>query len=289
MNRQKGFTSPSLNTAEQTGRVRPGRLKTGAIKVMENSIRLQKYLAEQGYCSRREADALVLEGRVRINGRVAEPGERIRPGQDVVKVGTRVVTLKSRESITLAVNKPAGLICSHRDPHNADTVFDLLPKSLRKRRLLCAGRLDKDSEGLVILTSDGRLANRLMHPSGLIDKRYRVTLEQPFPGSKTGLLVRGVVSEGEHLKVERAAIVGSRTMDASTHVDLRMHHGKNREIRRLFLALGFNVKRLRRYQIGSFSLRGFPLRGVKVLTMKEISQLLHIEQKPVDTETSHPT
>lgn len=256
---------------------------------METTIRLQKYLAEQGYCSRREADALVLEGRVRINGRIAEPGERVRPGQDVVKVGTRVVARKTQEAITLAVNKPVGLICSHRDPHNSDTIFDLLPKSLRKRRLLCAGRLDKDSEGLVILTSDGQLANRLMHPSGLIDKRYRVALDHPFPSSKTELLVRGVMADGEHLKVERAAIVGSHTMDTSTHVDLRMHHGKNREIRRLFQTLGFTVKRLRRYQIGSFSLRGFPLRGVKVLTMKEINQLLYIEQPSAATETHHPS
>jgi 23S rRNA pseudouridine2605 synthase len=246
---------------------------------MTTEIRLQKYLAEQGYCSRREADALVLEGRVRVNGHVAEPGQRVSPGEDTVKVGNRIVRLKTVDVLTLAVNKPTGLICSHSDPHNLNTVYDLLPKTLRKRRLLCAGRLDKDSEGLVILTSDGNLANRLMHPSGLIVKHYRVTLDSPFPSEKIGLLRRGVTVDGEQLKVEQARIIGSTEMSSSTHVDVRMHHGKKREIRRLFGTLGYTVKRLRRYQIGSFSLRGFPLRGVKVLTMKEINQLLHIDQK----------
>lgn len=246
---------------------------------MTTEIRLQKYLAEQGYCSRREADALVAEGRVRVNGHVAELGQRVKPGEDTVKVGNRIIRLKTFEALTLAVNKPTGLICSHRDPHNSNTIYDLLPKTLRKRRLLCAGRLDKDSEGLVILTSDGSLANRLMHPSGLIVKHYRVTLDSPFPAEKIGLLRRGVIADGEQLKVEQARTIGSTEMSASIHVDVRMHHGKKREIRRLFGTLGYTVKRLRRYQIGTFTLRGFPLRGVKVLTMKEINQLLHIDQK----------
>jgi len=247
---------------------------------MTSEIRLQKYLSEQGFCSRREADALVLEGRVRVNGHVANPGQRIRPGEDTVKVGNRIIRLREIEALTLAVNKPTGVICSHRDPHNSNTIYDLLPKTLRRRRLLCAGRLDKDSEGLVILTSDGTLANRLMHPSGLVEKRYRVTLDEPFPAAKTGLLRRGVPFEGEHLKVEQARLLGSGEMVSSPSLDLQMHHGKKREIRRLFSVLGYSVKRLRRYQIGSFSLRGFPLRGVKVLSMKEINQLLHIDQNP---------
>ena len=246
---------------------------------MAIEIRLQKYLAEQGFCSRREADALVLQGRVRVNGHIAEPGQRISSGKDTVKVGNRIIRPRKIEALTLAVNKPTGLICSHRDTHNSNTVYDLLPKSLRRRRLLCAGRLDKDSEGLIILTSDGNLANQLMHPSGLVEKRYRVTLNSPFPNEKTELLCRGVRADGEHLKAEQARLTGSVDKASSLNVDIRMHHGKNREIRRLFSTLGFTVKGLRRYQIGSFSLRGFPLRGVKVLSMKEINQLLHIDQK----------
>lgn len=251
---------------------------------MADPIRLQKYLAEQGFCSRREADALVLDGRVRVNGQIAVPGQRVQPGEDVVKVGNRVIRPKTTADITLAINKPVGLICSHNDPHNANTIYDLLPRPLRKLRLVCAGRLDKDSEGLVILSTDGQLANRLMHPSGLVEKRYRIALESPFPASKTRLLVRGVNIDGEHLSVERATIIGSKEMEASTHVDIRMHHGKNREIRRLFQALGYRVKRLRRYQIGTFSLRGFPLRAVKVLSMKEINQLLRTEENTTKPE-----
>jgi 23S rRNA pseudouridine2605 synthase len=113
-----------------------------------------------------------------------------------------------------------------------------------------------------------------MHPSGLVVKYYRVSLEVPFPKAEVPKLTRGVVFEGERLKVEKARLIGRGAVAASTEVDVEMHHGKKREIRQLFTALGYGVKRLRRYQIGRFSLRGFPLRAVKVLTDSEIASLL---------------
>ncbi|MDP2137686.1 MAG: pseudouridine synthase, partial [Candidatus Didemnitutus sp.] len=135
------------------------------------------------------------------------------------------------------------------------------------------GRLDNDSEGLLILTTDGYLANRLMHPSNTVVKRYHVILEDAFPASRIGQLLKGVIVEGEQLQVERAQLVNPNRDKLSSSLDVHLHHGKKREIRQLFLALGYPVKRLRRYQIGALPLKGIPLRGVKQLSTKELAQL----------------
>jgi 23S rRNA pseudouridine2605 synthase len=137
-----------------------------------------------------------------------------------------------------------------------------------------------DSEGLVILTTDGDLANRLMHPSNIVVKRYYVILKQPFPATRLPTLVKGIVLEGERLKVERAALVNPGAGNTSTYLDVHMHHGKKREIRQLFTLLGYDVKRLRRYQIGAFRLKGIPLHAMKQLSTKEIEMLFETPRTP---------
>lgn len=236
-------------------------------------VRVQKYLADSGLCSRRAAEALVAEGEVWVNGERATPGLKVTPGVDKVTVSGKPVRATSQPRITLAMHKPRGLVCSNEDPYNADTVFTVLPRDFARFRFFCAGRLDKDSEGLVILTTDGDLANRLMHPSHIVVKRYLVVLKQPFPASRKPALLRGVTIEGERLKVERATLIAPRVDGSSTTLDVQMHHGKKREIRQLFTVLGFDVKRLKRYQIGAFPLKGIPLRAVKQLSNKEIALL----------------
>lgn len=239
-------------------------------------VRLQKFLADAGVCSRRAAEKLIESGFVTVNGKPARVGMKVTPGLDQVIASGETVRAKRAGRITLAINKPRGVICSNRDPHHSQTIFDLLPPPFARLRLFCAGRLDKESEGLVILTSDGDLANRLMHPSGLVVKHYRVSLKQPFPKAELERLVRGITFEDERLKVEHARLIGRGVPTESTEIDVEMHHGKKREIRQLFTALGYDVKRLRRYQIGQFSLRGFPLRAVKALTDSEIASLLAV-------------
>lgn len=243
-----------------------------------SAVRLQKFIADAGVCSRRVAEALISDGEVTVNGKRAKIGTKIAPGVDTVVVSGTQIRMPKVSRVTIAVNKPRGLICSNRDPHHSKTIFDLLPPQLARLRLFCAGRLDKESEGLVILTTDGDLANRLMHPSGLIVKHYRVSLKEPYPKSAIAKLTRGITIEGERYKVERARIIGPSKAQESTEVDVQMHHGKKREIRQLFTALGHDVKRLRRYQIGKFSLRGFPLRSVKILTDSEIASLMAVPQ-----------
>jgi 23S rRNA pseudouridine2605 synthase len=242
-------------------------------------IRLQKFIADAGICSRRAAEALIEAGEVQVNGQIAQLGQKITPGKDEVKVEGQRIRPPRHEALTLAVHKPRGLVCSNDDPHNPRTVFDLLPPHLARHRFFCAGRLDKDSEGLVVLTTDGDLANRLMHPRNVVVKRYNVRLETPYPRNRLTRLIKGVKLENDWYRVERASLVRPRN-DASAELDVWMHHGKKREIRQLFLALGFPVKRLRRYQIGGFPLRGIPLRAVKQLSNKDISRLFQTPTAP---------
>jgi 23S rRNA pseudouridine2605 synthase len=243
-------------------------------------IRLQKFLADAGLCSRRAAEALIARGEVWVNGSPATLGQKVTPGVDRVTTGGKAVRTTAQPRITLAMHKPRGLVCSNDDPHNPETVFSVLPRDFAKFRFFCAGRLDKDSDGLVILTTDGDLAQRLTHPSNLVTKRYHVVLEKQFPASRLRQLVKGVVAEGERLKVERAALINPNAAHASASLDVHMHHGKKREIRQLFTTLGFDVKRLTRYQIGAFRLKGIPLRAMKQLSTKEIESLFHSPRTP---------
>lgn len=215
-----------------------------------------------------------------INGSAATLGQKVTPGVDKVTVSGKPVRTTAQPKITVAVHKPRGLVCSNDDPHHSDTVFQLLPREFGKFRFFCAGRLDLDSEGLVILTTDGDLAHRLMHPSNTVVKRYHVTLKQPFPASRLAQLIRGVMIEGERLQVERAALVNPKPDQTAYDLDVHLHHGKKREIRQLFMALRYEVKRLRRYQIGALQLKGIPLRAGKVLSTKEIQSLFRNPTTP---------
>jgi 23S rRNA pseudouridine2605 synthase len=223
---------------------------------------------------------LIAQGEVWVNGAVATLGQKVAPGIDKVTVSGKTVRTTAQPRITVAVNKPRGLVCSNDDPHHAATVFELLPREFSKFRFFCAGRLDLDSEGLVVLTTDGDLAHRLMHPSNVVVKRYHVVLKNAFPAARLPQLIRGVAIEGERLKVERAALINPGAAHASTDLDVHMHHGKKREIRQLFTTLGFDVKRLRRYQIGALQLKGIPLRAGKVLSTKDVDSLFHNPRTP---------
>ena len=253
-------------------------------------IRLQKFIAESGACSRRAAEILIAQGDVWVNGKAALAGQKVTPGVDKVVVSGKVVRSAAQPRLTLAVNKPRGLVCSNDDPHNPDTIFDLLPRELGQPAvLLCAGRLDKDSEGLVILTTDGDLAHRLMHPSNEVVKRYHVVLKEKFPSTQLPRLLKGVMLEGERLRVERAALVNAGADGSADNLDVHMNHGKKREIRQLFGLLGYEVKRLKRYQIGSVPLKGIPLRAVKQLSMQGIEMLFRSPRpRPAPFSTSVP-
>ena len=242
----------------------------------DNQIRIQKIIADRGLASRRAAEEWIREGVVRVNGQIAELGQKADPRRDRITVRGKSLTMGDLESkITLMMYKPKGVICSNEDPFHSQTVFDLLPPSFVKNRLFCAGRLDKDSEGLVILTNDGDLAQRIMHPSNAVIKRYRVEIHKAFDKALIPKLLEGRVVEGEHLRFEK--VITGRELGPKTEKRLEIHlnHGKKREIRRLLESFGYHVNLLHRFQIGRLLLKGIPAGECKLLKNKEIQSLFN--------------
>ncbi|NOX44700.1 MAG: rRNA pseudouridine synthase [Caldiserica bacterium] len=208
-------------------------------------MRLNKYLRAAGVASRRGADELIRAGRVRVNGDVVtEPWHEVDPGRDVVEVDSRRVYLR-RERHYFKLYKPRGVVSTLRDPHAERTLARFIPAGLR---LVPAGRLDRDSEGLVILTDDGDLIYRLTHPSFEVPKRYRVTLDRYVGEGDLERLSRGIELEDGPFLPDAVRRVGPR------EVELVIHEGRKREIRRAFRALGYGVVRLVRTAMGPVEL-----------------------------------
>ncbi len=235
--------------------------------------RVQKLIANAGVCSRREAEKLIQDGKVRVNGKTIELGSKAHPS-DAIFVNNKPLQFLQERPTTLVLNKPKGFICSNKDPYATQTVFDLLPSDLQKKRLFCAGRLDKDSEGLLILTNDGDLANQLTHPSTNIVKRYRVTLSRDLNHKDIPKMLEGIDFEGEFLKADKIIPAPGEKEGNKRRLEVHLSHGKKREIRRLFEAHRYFVKKLVRFQIGNLQLRNIKKGGIKLLGQKDIARLI---------------
>jgi len=242
---------------------------------MKTEIRLQKFLSQEGICSRRKAEELIRSGCVEVDGEIAEIGQSVVPGSSVVKVDGKRILAKQQEHLTLALNKPRHYVCTHSDPHQDQTVFDLLPKQWHDPRLVCAGRLDKDTEGLLILTTDGDLAQRLTHPSQRVVKRYQVRVQRDLAKEDIPKLLRGRTLEGQWLQFDRLIASKYKGTDFEVHLD----HGKKREIRRLLESFGYLVKKLKRTHIGGLQMRGLARGQAKPLKAPEIRALLSASGK----------
>ncbi|MDR2735699.1 MAG: rRNA pseudouridine synthase [Puniceicoccales bacterium] len=236
-------------------------------------MRLQKFLSQNGVCSRRKAEELILEGRVTINDGCAKIGDSVSEN-DVVKVdGCRVKSL-NKKRLVIMMNKPRGVVCSSADRfHPGATIFDLLPKEHAGEKLMYCGRLDKDSQGMLILTNDGNFANKLTHPRSNISKIYIVTLRTRFDPKNIPLMLNGIIDDGETLIAEKIVPIG---VDGSGHSSVEVHlkQGKKREIRRMFAACGYLVHRLKRVQIGKLKLKNLRPGQLKLLNEPEICRLL---------------
>ena len=218
--------------------------------------RLQKLLAAAGFCSRRQAEELLRQGRVRCNGQVALLGDRARPGLDLIEVDGRSLGASPPE-ITVLLNKPPGVVCSCHDPQGRFTVLDLLPPELaRGTGLHPVGRLDSESRGALLLTNNGALTLRLTHPRYDHPKTYRVWLSgYPDPG-RLAQWARGVPLEGQGSQpVELQCLHHDRS---GFLLELVMREGRNRQIRRTAAALGHRVLDLQRIAIGSIALGDLP-------------------------------
>ena len=238
-----------------------------------NSLpKLQKFLADAGICSRRAGEELIKEGKVSVNGETATLGSRVNPERDVVKVGNKRIQAKFTKPVVYAVNKPKGFTCSNDDPHADRLIFELLEARHRNTRLFCAGRLDMDSEGLVILTNDGNLAHRLTHPSHQIRKKYQVEINQPLEQEDFRGMLDGFEDEGEYLQLDEIRSKNGNPI-GSTKLEINMGHGKKREIRRCFSRFRYRVKKLRRVAIGGLRLGKLPLGTYRELKDQEIDLL----------------
>lgn len=243
-------------------------------KLRAFNMRIQKFLSQCGICSRREAEKRILEGRVSVNGSPAQIGQDVSERDRIVVDGRKVEGIVE-EKVVLAMNKPKGYLCTNEDQFGGKTVFELLREPYAQMKLFCVGRLDKNSEGLLILTNDGELSNRIIHPSSGIVKRYHVLLNRPFDKSLIPTLLNGVMCEGEKLRASRICTPANKELpNYECRLDVWLNQGRKREIRRMFEALGFFVKELIRFQIGSYELRRIAPGAYKLLRQKDVDKLL---------------
>ena len=228
-------------------------------------VRLNKYLAEQGIASRRESDKLIAAGLVKVNGKVVtEMGVKIETESDKVEVDEAQVK-ESRNLVYIALNKPKGYVCSMKATRaDPDIVIDLVDVG---ERIYPVGRLDKETTGLLILTNDGRLVNKIIHPSAESEKEYEVTFNVQVPEGALDKLRAGVKLAGEHTLPTKVKKVGP----AKIHIILR--EGKNRQIRRICQKVGFPAKNLKRIRIKNLYLDDLPLGRWRRLTESEVKSL----------------
>jgi 23S rRNA pseudouridine2605 synthase len=227
-------------------------------------MRLNRFLATAGYGSRRACEALIRDGKVSINGHfVRDLATIVRPGDDV-RVAGKPPPRPARPAYIL-LHKPKGVVCTRSDERKRTTIFDFVPSHFG--RLFHVGRLDKDSEGLILLTNDGALSQRLTHPAHEVEKEYEVLLDQPFDAQKIPRLLRGVVIESGRARAERVRILGP------TAVSVVLRQGLKRQIRLMFLKLGYEVKRLVRTRIGGLKLGVLQPGQWRVLDQREVAIL----------------
>ena len=240
----------------------------------DNKIRLQKHLSECGIASRRKAEELIAAGKVKINGHIAEIGSKVDPKRDKVTVRGRAV-VPVNEKVYIMLNKPRGFVTTMSDELGRKTVSDLVADA--GNRIFPVGRLDRDSEGLLIMTNDGDFANKLTHPSSHVNKTYRVT-------------VKGAAEEEQLLKMKEGILLdGRKTLPCDCFVAERkpdrtvlifvLNEGRNRQIRRMCEAVGLEVLRLKRTEIAGVKLGMLPQGKWRPLNEREMRRLTNITQK----------
>jgi pseudouridine synthase len=232
-------------------------------------VRLQKYLAEAGVASRRASEQIILAGRVEVNGTpVTLLGAKVDPARDQVMVDGQLARPQRKHYV--ALHKPRGFLCTRKDELNRRTVFDLLPREWSS--LSPVGRLDADSEGLMFVTNDGEFSLRMTHPRHGVRKTYVATVQGRVEPPMLDRFRKGIVHQGERLRVEGARLVSAN--NSRSVVELELSEGRNREVRRLFESQGREVERLVRVQIGRIRLGELPAGRWRTLTEAEIKSLL---------------
>jgi 23S rRNA pseudouridine2605 synthase len=232
-------------TARPAGRSKPS--PESPVVDVQTGEKLQKVLADLGYASRRAIEQWIEAGRVVVNGEPAHLGQRVGPADRILVDGEPLRQARRETPRVLVLNKAAGVICTRSDPEGRPTVFDGLPR-LQAGRWIAVGRLDFLSAGLLLITNDGALANRMMHPATGLDREYAVRVNGKLTDAQIGQLKRGIEVEGEVLRFSDLRYYNGSASNHWYHVVLM--EGKNREVRRLFEAVGLVVSRLKRVRYG---------------------------------------
>lgn len=239
--------------------------------VSDAAVRVQKILSQAGVASRRAAEELVREGRVSINGSVVTTlGVKADPERDDVRVdGQRVRPVS--ELLYLVLHKPTGYVTTRRDPQKRRTVMDLIPSV--SAYVYPVGRLDYDSEGLLLLTNDGDLAALLTHPRHEVEREYEALVAGAPSSAALEKLARGVPLDGKRTAPARVRILGGRPGRDETWVSITLREGRNRQVRRMCEAVGHPVRRLRRVRFGPLVLGRLPRGKARTLTVREVADL----------------
>lgn len=232
-------------------------------------MRLNKYLSHCGIASRRQADEMISAGRIKVNDEIVNTlGAVVDEDKDVVKVDDQEIELPTEKSYVI-LNKPRGYISSLVDKFGRPTVIDLI-KGV-DARVYPVGRLDLDTEGIILLTDDGELAYRLAHPKFEIKKLYVATIKGELPAEMISKIEAGVELDDGYVATAKAKLMSAQKYQSV--VQLELHEGKKREIRRIFTALGFMVKKLRRIRFADLSCEGMRTGSWRHLNRKEVQKL----------------
>lgn len=235
-------------------------------KPSDGTVRLNKYIANAGICSRREADKLIEAGVVKVNGEtITTLGYKVKP-TDIVEVEGQKI--KNEKKVYILLNKPKDYLTTTKDPQNRKTVMELI-KGAVKERVFPVGRLDRKTTGLLLFTNDGELADKLMHPKSNVPKLYHVTLNKNFSGSDFEKLVKGIELEDGFIKPDALSYV----MGKKNELGIQIHSGKNRIIRRIFEHLGYDVIKLDRVMYAGLTKKNLPRGKWRFLTEKEVNFL----------------
>lgn len=232
--------------------------------------RIQKIISESGYCSRRKAEQLIAAGRVRVNGRVCTPGDKADASRDVISIdGENLETSAKREHVYYMLNKPRGYVTTTSDELERRCVMDLMQGV--SERVFPVGRLDRNSEGLLLFTNDGDFANSITHPSSHVSKTYRVTVRPDITEEQLSQLSGGVIIDGEKTLPASVSVLVKEEGRVVLQVTIR--EGRNRQIRKMCEAVGLEVARLKRISIGPLKLGMLKPGEYRSLTPKELSAI----------------
>lgn len=240
--------------------------------------RIQKLIAQSGYCSRRKAEELILEGKVKVNGiTISELGTKANE-TDTISVCGKVISLKE-EKLYFVMNKPSGVLCTLDDPKKRKTIIDILPKELQDKHLYSIGRLDYDTKGVILLTNDGEFMNALAGPKSGIEKEYQARVDGILSFQDVKDLTTGIIIDGKKTLPSIVEVISTDREHDSTLVKITITFGQYHIVKKMFDEIGHPVKTLKRVRYGCIDLKDLPLGAVRKLSIHEIKTLYALSKQ----------